>query len=154
MFYFCKMKKTKEEIIEEAMAYFKEGYACSQSTFLPYAKEFGLDEKQALAVSSTFGGGMGRLRRTCGAVTGAFMVLGMKYGNTTPDDMDSKLNSYRKVRELNKQFAGVMGSSVCKELLEAVATQNQVERREHHRLVCDKCVKTATGLVYDLISED
>ena len=148
------MIKSKDETVSKALAYFKEGYACSQSVVLAFADEFNLNKTHAKAMASTFGGGMGRLRRTCGAVTGAFMVVGLKYGNTEPDDMDNKLNGYRKVRELNAQFEEIQGSSICKELLSAVTTDDQVKRREHHRLICDSCVKTATELTYDMLNED
>jgi C_GCAxxG_C_C family probable redox protein len=152
--YFCTMNQTKEETVEKAMANFKEGYACSQSVILAFSNEFNLNKNHALAMTSTMGGGMGRLRRTCGALTAGFMVIGLKYGNTEPDDMDNKLNGYRKVREMNKQFEAIHGTSVCEELLAAVATDDQVKRREHHRMICDNCVKTATELTYDMLDQD
>lgn len=148
------MNRTKEEVVAKAMSCFKEGYACSQAVVLAFADEFSLNKSHAAAMSSTFGGGMGRLRRTCGALTGGFMITGLKYGNVNPDDMDDKLNSYRKVRELNKQFEAIHGSSICKDLLATVATDDQVKKREHHRMICDACVKTATELTYDMINED
>ena len=148
------MNRTKDEAVAKAMGYFKEGYACSQSVVLAFADEFNLNKTHAAAMSSTFGGGMGRLRRTCGAVTGGFMILGLKYGNTAPDQMDDKLNAYRKVRELNTQFEAIHGTSICKELLAKVATDDQVKRREHHRMICDSCVKTAAELTYDMLDQD
>lgn len=85
---------TREEAIEKAVKYFDEGFACSQSVLLTFANLYNLDENTAKLISSTFGGGMGRLRQKCGAVTGGFMVLGLQYGNTNPKDMDSKLLAY------------------------------------------------------------
>lgn len=152
--YFCTMIKSKEETVAEALAYFKEGYACSQSVLLPFTAQFGVNPEHAKALASTFGGGMGRLRRTCGAVAGGFMVLGLHSGNTRPDDMDTKLNAYRKVREFNKRFVAVHGTSICKELLAAVATDDQVKQRQHHRIICDQCVKTAATLTYEMLEED
>ena len=84
---------TKEFIISEALKHFDEGYACSQSVLLAFADHFKLDKTMAKRISSTFGGGMGRLRETCGAVTGGFMVLGLAFGNEEPKDLDTKLNS-------------------------------------------------------------
>lgn len=72
---------TKSETIDKALSYFDEGYACSQSVLLAFTERFELDERTAKLISSTFGGGIGRLRQTCGAVTGGFMVLGMAFGN-------------------------------------------------------------------------
>ena len=63
---------------------FKKGYNCSQSVFAAFCDETGLDMETALKIASSFGGGMGRLREVCGAVTGMFMVVGMKYGYTDP----------------------------------------------------------------------
>ena len=75
---------TKQEAINKATVLFDEGYACSQAVLLTFANQFDLDEWTAKLISSTFGGGMGRLRQKCGAVTGGFMVLGLKYGNANP----------------------------------------------------------------------
>ena len=92
-------KDSKETFVSNAQDLFDEGYACSQSVLLAYADHFGLDKSTAKRISSTFGGGMGRLRETCGAVTGGFMVLGLAFGNEDPKDMEAKLNSYKKFRK-------------------------------------------------------
>jgi C_GCAxxG_C_C family probable redox protein len=68
---------TKEETTAKVQNLFDEGYACSQSVLLVFANQFNLDERTAKLISSTFAGGMGRLRQKCGAVTGGFMVLGL-----------------------------------------------------------------------------
>ena len=145
---------TQQNIIDKALAYFDEGYACSQAVLLAFANEFNLDEHTAKLISSTFGGGMGRLRQKCGAVTGGFMVLGLRYGNTDPKDMETKLSAYRKVRELNKQVEDIYGTSNCFELLKKHATGSEVEERKHHKIICRKVVGDTVGLVYDLIKTD
>jgi C_GCAxxG_C_C family probable redox protein len=71
--------------IEESVAYFREGFSCSQAIVAAYAPSLGLDRDTALKIASGFGGGMGRLAETCGAITGAFMVLGLKYGSAASD---------------------------------------------------------------------
>ena len=83
---------TKQETINRAIVLFDEGYACSQAVLLTFANQFDLDERTAKLISSTFGGGMGRLREKCGAVTGGFMVLGLKYGNTEPQGYGYKIS--------------------------------------------------------------
>ena len=143
---------TRQEAIDNALAFFDEGYACSQSVLLVFASEFKLDERAAKLISSTFGGGMGRLRQKCGAVTGGFMVLGLKYGNIDPKDMETKLNAYRMVRELNKQVEEIYGTSNCFELLKKHATQSEVEDRKHHKIICRKVVGDTVGLLYDLVN--
>lgn len=143
---------TKKEAIDKAQAYFDEGYACSQSVLLAFAPEFNLDEKTAKLISSTFGGGMGRLRQKCGAVTGGFMVLGLKYGNAEPKDMETKLHAYKMVRELNKQVEDIYETSNCFELLKKHASDAEVEERKHHKIICRKVVSDVAGLVYDMVN--
>jgi C_GCAxxG_C_C family probable redox protein len=138
------MSKSKELKAEE---FFLEGYACSQAVLMAFADEIGLDMETAKKVSSTFGGGMGRMRKTCGALTGAFMVIGIKYGNTKPDDMETKLNSYDIVQELAKKFKAKHGTTNCAKLLKKYTTPDAVENRNHHKIICSKLVKDATNML-------
>jgi C_GCAxxG_C_C family probable redox protein len=152
--YYFNSMISKSDVTSKAQSYFDEGYACSQSILLAFSEQFNLDERTAKLIASTFGGGMGRLRKTCGAVTGGFMVLGLKYGNTDPKDMDTKLHAYQKVRDLNKQVEEIHGTTVCREILQKWATDAEVEERRHHKIICRKMVGDVAGLVYDqLISE-
>jgi len=145
---------SKSDVIFNAQSYFDEGYACSQSILLAFSGLFSLDDNTVKLISSTFGGGMGRLREKCGAVTGGFMVLGLKYGNIDPKDMDTKLHAYRKVRELNKQIEEIHGTTSCKELLKKWATEAQIEERKHHKIICRKVVGDVAGIVYDLLTSE
>ena len=81
---------------EQAKALFSEGYNCAQAVFLVFAEDYGLSREAALKLSSSFGGGLGRLQEVCGAVLGMSMALGLIEGNTDPKD---KLSHYEKVRE-------------------------------------------------------
>jgi len=144
---------TKNDTISKALSYFDEGFACSQSVLLAFAEELGLNENAAKLISSTFGGGMGRLRQKCGAVTGGFMVLGLAYGNSDPKDMDAKLASYKKVRELNHLFEDIHGTSICAELLKKHASEADVAERKHHKIICRTAVSDVAGLLYDLIGQ-
>ena len=148
--YFCAMDTKKEDLLEKAVLYYRSGYACSQALVLTFADELNYDASTALAMAAGFGGGMGRLRRTCGAVTGAFMVLGLQYGAMSVPDNEQKLQVYRQVRECNKRFEALHGSSVCKELLTQAA---KAKERKEARHVCDHCVRDATAIVYDMIQE-
>lgn len=141
----------KQETIDKALSIFNEGYACSQSILLTFAPQFNLDVNTAKLISSTFGGGMGRLRQKCGAVTGGFMVLGLDNGNTDPKDMESKLIAYKKVRELNKSVEDIYGTSNCMELLKKHATEADVAERKHHEIICRKVIGDVAGLLYDMI---
>lgn len=143
---------TKQEAIDKSQELFDEGFACSQSVLMTFAKQFELDERTAKLISSTFGGGMGRLREKCGAVTGGFMVLGLKYGNANPKDMDTKLAAYRKVRDLNHRVEEIHGTTNCSEILKKFATEADVAERKHHKIICRKVVGDVTAQVFDLIN--
>lgn len=143
---------TKQEAKDKAVVLFDEGYACSQAVLLTFASQFDLDERTAKLISSTFGGGMGRLREKCGAVTGGFMVLGLKYGNENPKDMETKLAAYRKVRELSHLVEEIQGTSNCGEILKKFATEADVAERKHHKIICRTVVANVTEQLYDLIN--
>ncbi len=133
---------------------FLEGYSCSQAILMAWARECGLDIGTAKKIAAPFGGGMGRLRKTCGSLTGAFMVLGLKYGNSEPKDMKTKLNSYRLTRLLAKRFAKIYGTTECVELLSCHVTGSQVKKRQHHQKICRRLVRDAALLLAEIIAEN
>jgi C_GCAxxG_C_C family probable redox protein len=96
---------------------FKQGYNCSQAVFAAFCDETGIDFETALKISSSFGGGMGRLREVCGTVSGMFMVAGMKYGYADPKDHKAKSEHYKRIQELAETFKTENGSLICRELL-------------------------------------
>ena len=102
---------------KKAMDLFKEGFNCSQSVFLAFEDMYKLDPKTALMLSSSFGGGMGRLREVCGAVSGMFMVAGVLYGYDDPKDYEAKKVHYERIQQLAKEFESQNGSIVCRQLL-------------------------------------
>ena len=102
---------------QKAMELFKEGFNCSQSLFLAFADMYEMDYKTALRLSSSFGGGMGRLREVCGAVSGMFMVAGVLYGYDDPKDYEAKKVHYERIQLFAKEFESSNGSIVCRQLL-------------------------------------
>ncbi len=112
---------------EQAADYFLEGYNCSQSVFLAFADRYGLDRETALRLSCTFGGGMGRMRQVCGAVSGMALVCGLETGNTDPKDRQKKTENYGQMRKLAEAFREKHGSIVCGELLALSAREKQRE---------------------------
>jgi C_GCAxxG_C_C family probable redox protein len=102
---------------EYAMDLFKQGNNCSQAVFLAFCDEYGMDKDTAKRISSSFGGGMGRLREVCGAVSGMFMVAGLIYGSYNPTDQVSKTKHYKRIQELGKEFEEINQSIICRELL-------------------------------------
>lgn len=100
-----------------ACNYFTDGYNCAQAVFAAFADEMGMSASDALRMSSAFGGGMGRLREVCGAVSGMFMVLGVLYGYDDAKDDAAKKELYARVQNLAKEFKDEYGTIICRELL-------------------------------------
>jgi C_GCAxxG_C_C family probable redox protein len=140
---------------DDAVECFNKGYSCSQAVLSAYSEEFGMDKEQALRVSGAFGAGMGRLCETCGAVTGAFMVLGLKYGKVKAEDEPAKEKSYAMVKEFVKEFKAMNGSIVCRELLGCdMGTPEGMKYAKENRLASTKCpkyVRDAAGIVERLL---
>jgi C_GCAxxG_C_C family probable redox protein len=101
----------------EALERFKGGYFCSQAVLSVFCEELGMDGLTALKVSSGFGGGMGRTGQVCGAVTGAYMALGLHYWAANPPTPDQKSKVSERIRAFNREFATRHGSIVCKDLI-------------------------------------
>ena len=107
-----------EERVEKAKRLFKEGgYNCCQAVVLAYNDIFGIDDETAAAMSSGFGGGMGRMREVCGSVSGMVMLAGLIRPATDPTVKDRRTANYALVQEMAGEFKGINGSIVCKELL-------------------------------------
>ena len=104
------MSKSAEEL-------FKEGYNCAQAVFCADCEKFGIDIETGAKLASAFGGGMGRMREVCGALSGLFMLLGLKEGYSDPKDNEGKKELYSKVQQLAGEFKEEFGSIICKELL-------------------------------------
>ena len=103
--------------LEKAKTSFRGAFNCSQSIFSSYAPEYGLNKDIALRLSTGFGGGMGRMQNTCGAVSGAFMVIGLKYGMGIDGDVEARDKTYELVKEFTNRFQKIHGSINCKELI-------------------------------------
>lgn len=106
-----------EERVKRAVALFRQGYNCSQSVCAAFADMYGYTEEQALRMSASFGGGIGRMRMTCGAACGMFVLAGLETGCTDGADKDGKEANYRLVQQLAEEFAKRNGSLICAELL-------------------------------------
>ena len=104
--------------VDKASKMFYDGYNCAQAVAVAFCDVTGLDEKTTAKMVSPFGGGMGRLREVCGAVSGMFMVLGHLYGYDDPNADVKKKVLYQQVQELAAQFKAQMGSILCRELLD------------------------------------
>lgn len=107
-----------EERVEKAKRLFKEGgYNCCQAVVLAYNDVFGLPDDTAAALSSGFGGGMGRMREVCGSVSGMVMLAGLLEPATDPKNMAVRTANYALVQEVAGEFKAINGSIICRELL-------------------------------------
>ena len=102
---------------EQAKQLFEGGHNCAQAVFCTFASQVGMDNKTALALSACFGGGLGRQREVCGAVSAACMVLSLKYAPQDPKDQAQKAAFYARIQELCNRFKEDNGSIICRELL-------------------------------------
>lgn len=103
--------KNKAHLVDER---FPQNMNCAQTVFSIYANDLGIDEETALKIASGFGGGMA-CAETCGAITGSYMVIGIKYGHHTSDP-EAKLATKEKIKQFNEKFIAEHGSLICKEL--------------------------------------
>jgi C_GCAxxG_C_C family probable redox protein len=106
-----------EERIDKAVELFMSGYGCCQSVVGAFADLYALSHEQAMAVAAGFGGGVGRMRMMCGAVSGLVILAGLSCGQTKADDRMGKANCYKVVQELLAKFKERNGSLICAELL-------------------------------------
>jgi C_GCAxxG_C_C family probable redox protein len=142
---------------ELALSCFNEGFSCSQAVFLAYAEELGLDREAALKIAGPFGGGMGRLAETCGAVSGALMAIGLKYGATEAADTEAKEKTYALVREFVDRFQARHGSIVCRELLgwdiSTPAGHEVAKYRQLFSTLCPNYVESAAEILEEILAE-
>ncbi len=113
------MTMTRREV---AMHLFQQGYNCAQAVALAFADLTSFEPDTLAKMSSSFGGGMGRLREVCGAVSGAFLIDGMLEGYSTPTTGEEKMEHYARIQALAGEFKQKNGSIVCRELLGGVAS--------------------------------
>jgi len=102
---------------EEAKKQFEKGFPCAPAVLSTYSEQLGLEKALALKIACGFGAGIGRMGRTCGAVTGAFMAIGLKHGQVNLADEESQQRTYTLVKEFVDRFTTLHGSIECKELI-------------------------------------
>ena len=137
---------------------FLEGYNCAQAVACAFCDLTGLDQETMARLSSSFGGGMGRLREVCGTVSGALLVLGLLCGYSDPGDPSAKTEHYHLVQEFARRFREINGTIICRELLAGVKTRpgNEPEERTaeyYERRPCLRHVGEAAQIVEELLRE-
>ena len=146
------MKSKKEMAVES----FRSGLNCSQSVVSAYAEEMNFDRSLALSISCGFGGGMGRLQETCGAATGAFMVMGIHYCRKYNDNKERKETTYAAIQKFSKEFTVLHGTMNCMELINV-----DLKTADGHRLlkesnlsenVCEKCILDSIKITEEILN--
>ena len=140
-----------EKRIKQAVTFFKEGYNCSQAVFMAYSDLYGIEPEMAAKLATSFGGGMGRLREVCGAVSGMFLVLGMQYPFTNTKEIAAKNINYKAVQRTANEFKSVMGSYICADLLKLKHVPQNPESSERNEAYyktrpCARCVALAAEI--------
>ena len=143
---------------DKACDLFAGGLNCAQSVFVAFCDVTGMDKETALKISSSFGGGMGRLREVCGTCSAMFMIVGLLYGLGEGYTFEDKAEHYKRVQELAAQFKEVHNSIICRELLKGlkVTSDPTPERRtEKYYKVrpCIKFVRTASEILDKYLEE-
>ncbi len=143
---------------EKARFLFKSGYNCAQAVFVAFSDITGVDEKTALKISASFGGGMGRLREVCGAVSGCFMVLGAALAPEDTSDHTAKADHYAVIQEAAAMFREENGSIICRELLglgagASVPTPEKRTDDYYKRRPCEEYVGIAAAITEKILKK-
>ena len=142
---------TMKDRVEKAVELFKSGYNCSQSVVAAFADMYGFTQEQALRMSASFGGGIGRMRQTCGAACGMFLLAGLEKGAVDGKDREGKAANYALVQQLAEEFRKRNGSMICAELLglkkpEGSSTPEARTEQYYAKRPCAKMVEEAAAI--------
>ena len=141
---------------EKALKFYAEGFNCAQSVIASFADILQVDEQTAIRIASGFGGGMGRMQDTCGAITGAFMVIGYLRGKHKDGDNESAENTNQLIQEFSKKFSEKHGSIKCKSLinydLNSVQGLQAAKDADVFNKKCAFFVKTAVEMLEEILT--
>lgn len=138
-----------------AVQCFLSGFNCAQAVFSTYSDMLGLETEMAKRIACGFGAGMGYIGETCGAVTGAHMLIGLKYGKINIEDNAAKDKTYKLVQEFAKRFTAINGAVKCKELLgfdiSIPEDLNVVREKQLFNTLCPKFVRDSSEIIEELL---
>jgi len=145
----------KNARVDRALKNFQDGFNCAQAVLSAYSRELGLQPAQGHRVSQSFGGGMARMAGPCGAVTGALMVIGLKYGKTEATDEAAKDKTYALALDFVRRFKAKHGSMTCLGLLgHHIGTprgMKALQKMNFHKDICPKYVKDAVLILEKIL---
>jgi C_GCAxxG_C_C family probable redox protein len=140
---------------DSAVCLFRQGFSCSQAVAAAFAEDLGLDKEIALRLSQPFGGGIARRADWCGAVTGAFLVIGLKHGRFRAEDVAARDKTYALVEGLIARFTALHGGVKCRDLLGCdLGTpegRKKADELKLHQTVCEGLVRDAAALLEELL---
>jgi C_GCAxxG_C_C family probable redox protein len=140
---------------DQAVCLFRQGFSCSQAVAAAFAEDFGLDKEIALRLSQPFGGGIARRADWCGALTGAFLIIGLKHGRFRAEDAAARDKTYALVQDLIARFTARHGEVKCRDLLGCdLGTpegRKRVDEMKLHQTVCEGLVRDAAALLEELL---
>ncbi|MFX1478645.1 MAG: C-GCAxxG-C-C family protein [Promethearchaeota archaeon] len=141
--------------VEQALSSFNDDFNCAQSVLSTFSSQYGLERDTALKLAAGFGGGVARLGHICGAVSGATMVIGLKYGMGINKNIEAKENTYKVIRDFTNKFQKLHGSIMCRELLECdidtIEGKNIYVQNEYFEKKCTQYVRTAVEILEKLL---
>ena len=144
-----------ESRVNDVVESFESGFYCSQAMLSTYCEDFGLDKETALKISCGMAAGMARLSSTCGAVTGAYMVISLKYGNCLPGDKEALEKTFASIQEFDRQFVEKHGSTNCRELLGVdLRYGDKALAEERVKALCSGFVKDAAEILETILQQD
>ena len=142
---------------EKAVKLFTDGYNCAQAVFGAFADTIGFDESTTLKIAAPFGGGFGRQREVCGAVSGMLMAFGYLYGYENAETGEIKMQHYEQTRALCDSFKQQNGSIICREILKTAEVGGTPEKRTEQYYAerpCVRCVRTASEILEKYIKNN
>lgn len=143
------------EKMEKAKQYFQSHFNCAQSVLLAFAPDYGLSEAMASRIAQAFGGGLARQGEICGAVTGAMMVIGLKYGKIRPEDNEAREKTYSLTQEFFSCFQKRYGTLICRQLLGIDLSQpggyEQASALGLFDSICQKIIASAIQILEELL---
>lgn len=153
------MDKRSEERVALAVELFNSGFNCAQAVSAAWADSYGLSREQMLLAAASFGGGIGRMRKTCGAACGMFILAGFESGSTNPADRERKGANYALVQKLADEFARRNGALECHDLLTGNGVKSETSASPEARTAeyykkrpCPRIVQTAAQIWLDYLN--
>lgn len=145
--------------VEKARELFLSGFSCAQSMFIAFSDIFSMTDDNARRLAAGLGGGIGRMRETCGVITSGSLILSLVYGPTQGEDRDSKAKTYEKVRELMERMKELEGTVCCRELLgldeaeESCVPQERTQQYYEDR-PCERLVVECATVLCQMLREE